>query len=119
MKSYKLHSTALLAAAILAGCTTFVADAVKSAAARVDSFSDKLRARGLRKAAGTFDKMAAANKDEAVDCLTKASDLRNEGNRLFFEAEAISAVAQNLRAEAEDLDPQVLADYGPAPDESF
>ena len=119
MKSYKLRSTSLLAAVFLASCTAFVADAVKSAAARVDSFSDKLRARGLRKAAGTFDKMAAANKDEAVEGLTKASALRNEGNRLFFEAEDMVTLAKDLRAEAEDLDPQGLADSDQAPDESF
>ena len=106
MKSYKLRSTALLAAAFLAFCTTFAADAVKSAAARVDSFSDKPRARGLRKAAVAFDKMVAAHKDEAVDCLTKASALRNEGNHLFFEAEYMETLAENLRAEAEDLDPR-------------
>ena len=106
MKSYKLRSTTFLAVAFLAGCTTFVADAVKSAAARVDSFSDKLRARGLRKAAVTFDRLAAADKDEAVDRLAKASALRNEGNRLFFEAEAAVELAKDLRAEAEDLDPR-------------
>lgn len=106
MKSYKLRVTASLAAVVLAGCAGFVASAVKSAAARVDSFSDKLRARGLRKAAVAFDRLAAADKDEAVDRLTKASALRNEGNRLFFEAEAQVALAKDLRAEAEDLDPR-------------
>lgn len=105
MKSYKLRSNAALISAFIAGLASALSDGLKSSAAAVDSFSDRLRAKSLRKAAAAFDKMAEASKDEAIDKLAKAADLRREGNNLFYDAEDMVQFARMAREEADDLDP--------------